>query len=928
MRRQSFFIMLSLLLAFGGLLVMSSFLQTAHGKVSRQGACTLSYDKSASPTNVAAGGATTITFALQSIGDCTAVNSPADVILVLDRSNSMTGQPLTDAKAAAISFVEQMNLMFDQVGVASFSHSAMLESPLSQDSASVTNAINDLLPSGATNMIAGLQVAETELITSGHHIASNAPVIIFLSDGHHSHGGTLEELYQTAARIKAQGIRIISIGLGNIDEAQLRTLASSDDDYYYAPDSSDLYDIYQSLALNVRVAARDMILTDTLSIYSTLIPGSLQGPILPTVNGNQIIWEISAVSTNSLTLSYQATMTSSMGTWPTNESAIATYINAGGNLDSITFPMPEVTVDSGCGSATLNQANPIWSCQGTDIDVQLFGSGFFEPLAEVGDQQLSLDTIEPDYLQGTLKAGVKAGRYDATVINSCQSTATLANALTIYAPPEVLSVHPSAGYSDFPSTLTVCGTDFTPGTILSIEMLTDTIPLENQAPYGNQCIVGTLPQNLAAGDYPILVDGACGSASGLYTVLTSGLNDDLWAESHRLWMAGDEPAQAPHLNEEIDIGLIVNRRGGRNPVSVTVDFYEGNPNSAASVEIGQGTIPLISPNIEPNERIDGSSTSPVPWEPSQGAGEYTLYAIIDPANEVTEDIENNNVISRTVLVLAGTPGVDQLAPRVDVLRINDTISTTTLYEAEVDLHVESQDTPQSNVPASGVTQMLFVEYIFHQSSYNWVPVQDSGWLPFSEESTWALHPEAGLRFIQAWTVDDVGNISRYANQKSVNYIPPSSSIPIFRHERHIYREELEAGEILDVVVAPSSGDADLYIWPPNTEQGKPPWVSDEPGNATEFLTATVPTSGEYQIEVRGYTNAEYNITIEVLPAQTQQITLPGLVIEHRNGGKPIPQAPTMPTNSAPNNQVMAADPPEIKASPTETFNLYLPAITR
>jgi len=81
-----------------------------------------------------------------------------------------------------------------------------------------------------------------------------------------------------------------------VDETELKNLASSPDDYYYAPTSSDLKKIYAQIAGTiVGVPATNIILTDTLSCNVELIPNSFFGLPAPShvdyVN-KVIVWEI------------------------------------------------------------------------------------------------------------------------------------------------------------------------------------------------------------------------------------------------------------------------------------------------------------------------------------------------------------------------------------------------------------------------------------------------------------------------------------------------------------------------------------------------------------------------------------------------------------------------------------------------------------
>jgi uncharacterized protein YegL len=909
-----------------GLCVLGFAIQTkAYGEElpCTTGTCTVSYDMTAAPAEVDAGGVVTVTLSLQAVGDCSSNDSPVDVMLVIDRSGSMAGRMISDAKQAAVEFVNQMDLTVDQVGVASFATTGRgtLDHPLSRDASAVIQAINRLSAGGETDIKEGLEIAATEIISSGHHLATNAPVIIILSDGHHNETSS-GELLATAGRIKQAGIRIISIGLGSYaDERQLKAVASSSTDYYYAPDSADLADIYRSIAATARVAARDMVITDTLSSYVSLVPASFQGPISPTVSGNHVIWHVAAVSTAPLTLTYQVVMTDTPNTnpgWPTSDSTLAPYIDAGGNPASLTFPVPYVKVHSQCGQPTLNSIAPAWACVETDVPVTLTGGGFVAPSASIGGQALTIHCSNPHTIIATLPAGLEAGVHDVTVANQCATTATLPAAFTLYAQPKILSIRPPEGYQDIPTELTICGEGFAPGTVAYIQVSTGTVPLENQATYGENCLVGTVPAGVEEGEHTIIVQSPCGMDTAPYRVIAPALNDDLWARGEELWVA---PSVCARTDDDITIGLIVHRRGGKMPLqNVAVRFYEGHPEEPGAVPIGNGTIPLLPPRVSPSERISGTSTSAVRWTPSRGIGEYVLYALVDPDDAVAEDLEDNNVVSRTVQVVQGGPGIDGVAPHVDAFSIST--GADIVYDQDVPLWVEATDYAQPGIVPSGVAHLYFVEFIFNESAGVWVPVGASGWISFANRSTWSLAPQGGLRFLQAWASDARANVSRYPFQQQVNYI--RSCDYVARDGARTYRQDLAQGDILYVEVVPCQGDPDLYIWPPDWAAGRPPWVSNLYAG-TEVLSITVPVSGVYQIEVYGYTAARYSIQIEPQPASSALAVTATEGVFYTAGvtDKVTRTAPALPPDSAP--QIIMGVPP---APQVPDHRVYLPLVLR
>ncbi|TAJ45280.1 Ig-like domain-containing protein [Methanofollis fontis] len=111
---------------------------------------------------------------------------PIDVVLVIDRSGSMGGTDIspnriTAAKAAAIDFVDQMDLEKDRIGLVSFSWGAYIDQGLTDNREDIVSAINALSPSGGTNMRRAFYDAIKILKTTGRSDAVKA--VILMSDG-------------------------------------------------------------------------------------------------------------------------------------------------------------------------------------------------------------------------------------------------------------------------------------------------------------------------------------------------------------------------------------------------------------------------------------------------------------------------------------------------------------------------------------------------------------------------------------------------------------------------------------------------------------------------------------------------------------------------------------------------------------------------
>src|SRR5207237_10065202 len=94
-----------------------------------------------------------------------------DVMLVLDRSGSMTGKPYIDARLAASNFVHNLHLTNngDQAGLVSYNSTATLDQILTNNLPALERAIGSIpAPGGNTSISLGLQTGQAEL-SSVHH---------------------------------------------------------------------------------------------------------------------------------------------------------------------------------------------------------------------------------------------------------------------------------------------------------------------------------------------------------------------------------------------------------------------------------------------------------------------------------------------------------------------------------------------------------------------------------------------------------------------------------------------------------------------------------------------------------------------------------------------------------------------------------------
>jgi len=168
-------------------------------------------------------------------------------------------QPLTDAKKAAIDFLEKLTDS-DRSNIISFASNAKIEQALGSSLTASKNAINNLavLPSeerGRTNIGDAIRLARKEFEENRRpddRTPSSRFSTVLLTDGKanapQSPGG---EPYaqEQATLLKAQGISLYTIGLGSgVHATFLKEIATEPSYYYPASSRKDLARIYANIS--------------------------------------------------------------------------------------------------------------------------------------------------------------------------------------------------------------------------------------------------------------------------------------------------------------------------------------------------------------------------------------------------------------------------------------------------------------------------------------------------------------------------------------------------------------------------------------------------------------------------------------------------------------------------------------------------------
>ncbi len=259
------------------------------------------FNKQVNKTEIDCDGELKVTLALNAAPDI--VTNPTDIMLVLDRSGSMEGDPLFNMKLGANKFIDIIYEATNsdqngnigsgsRIGVVSFSGSAVVNSPLATSVADLKEAVNSLTAGGTTNHAD----AFTKAMDSFDPSSQNAKVIVMFTDGETTSGPPPTPV---ADQAKAQGIIIYCIGLvgsDGVDVDALNRWASDPAASHVSvtPDASELEELFEELAANIsKPGATNIVIEE--KVNSDFVITALTPPLIGTaeeIDDTAIKWKI------------------------------------------------------------------------------------------------------------------------------------------------------------------------------------------------------------------------------------------------------------------------------------------------------------------------------------------------------------------------------------------------------------------------------------------------------------------------------------------------------------------------------------------------------------------------------------------------------------------------------------------------------------
>ena len=249
-----------------------------------------------------------------------------DVILVLDHSGSMgsaPGSPLRESVRAMENFVKQLPALY-QIGLIVFDHEAQRLCNITSEKKEVLSALKTIGLGGGTELHFALDQCVDMLMEGREGVKKT---LILLSDG----GSNRKAADDSAAQVRehASNPTIICVGFGpNVDEALMKSVASSDKDYIPVMKADSLEPLFERLVDVVSGQAATAVLVEEKMMAPHPFRLDKTGEIYPVgihqEKTTQVAWFLSLLQQQHETVSLSYTLKPTCLGWRSVAPASAT----------------------------------------------------------------------------------------------------------------------------------------------------------------------------------------------------------------------------------------------------------------------------------------------------------------------------------------------------------------------------------------------------------------------------------------------------------------------------------------------------------------------------------------------------------------------------------------------------------------------------
>ena len=448
----------------------------------------------------------------------TNVVMPNDVMLVLDKSGSMLNDNRFNAMIeSAKEFINLVDFSAHEVGIVDYSSSSAIGThSLTTNGDALKAYLDQIRCEGGTYTHDAINAAITEFEKNGREDAQ--PVIILLTDGEAKDYNLAKE---AAVRAKEAGIVFYTIALlapnedpdASSPNALLKEMATTSLHHHFVLGSVGLIEIYRAIVQEIGIAsAYNVQITENIASQFELIPGSYESNIpRPTVNGNQLVWDILELKADTIELGFKVRVKDGVeaGTYNLSESFKITYKDYAGANRTANCANSAIIVKN--RPPVISEVSPAEANIAGGEQITIKGDKFLSGATVKLGTTLATDVVVVD--ENTITATVPAGAQGETTLTVTNPDKQSTTApFTYWADPEIDSITPDNGAYEGNTSVTIVGKNFVKG--LKVYFGDQEATVSGVYPATGKIIVRT-PVATAAGTVDVTVENPDGRTATL-----------------------------------------------------------------------------------------------------------------------------------------------------------------------------------------------------------------------------------------------------------------------------------------------------------------------------------------------------------------------------------------------------------------------------
>lgn len=292
-------------------------------------------------------------------------DTPLHVMISIDKSGSMIGQPIQDVKEASDALLDVLinennpNIM---AGAISHGDPPRIDQKLTDKLNLVKGKIRGLSAGGEDNLPKSIIMAKQELVNErSKSRAEPVAVMVVLSDGGQTYPPS--EAIKAANQAKGQNILVIAVCIENGTPGgcdAMKKVASSRRYYFEAQGTSGLKTIFRKVAQDITRAAvsfRSLVVEETLPegleyVDMSAVPEAVYDPAERTLT-----WDLDAAPVGGQGLGYRV-KPADLYTYTVSAKTEANFRDSRGGMGEIIIPTAQLSVPVRCDQPVSTQVVP------------------------------------------------------------------------------------------------------------------------------------------------------------------------------------------------------------------------------------------------------------------------------------------------------------------------------------------------------------------------------------------------------------------------------------------------------------------------------------------------------------------------------------------------------------------------------------------